>query len=373
MLFDVQRKNLHDVFETPIIQQTAFWSEVKRNLGVKTMAFDYKARMTDLFNSQNIDTSVVSDLLVVNQIVDENHSIAYVPYGPELEPDFSCQGPFLEELAESLRGFLPPTTMMIRFDLFWKSYWSEEEDFFDNYGFWNGPPEPKIQELRFNYNTENWRFRKTASNILPSNTVFIDLRKSEEVLLKSMKSKTRYNIRLAYRKGVEVQETGVEELDVWYDLYKQTALRNGLFLHDLSYFRAVLKARANESRSPADVRLLVARINDRPLAAMFLVMTGRRATYLYGASAGEGRQFMGSYALQWAAITTARRNKCLEYDMFGVAPRPDPEHPMHGLYRFKTGFGGKIYHSLGSWDYPFDEDIYHQFSVWEMTQQGYHV
>ena len=81
---------------------------------------------------------------------------------------------------------------------------------------------------------------------------------------------------------------------------------------------------------------------------------------------------MPTYALQWCAMQTARRAGCSEYDLFGVAPNADPSHPMHGLYRFKTGFGGQMYHQMGCWDYPLDMDGYRQFAAREMSMPDRH-
>lgn len=373
MLTDVWRKDLDEVFESPIIQQTAFWSEVKKKLGVQSMAFNFKGSRQDLFESATDKDSIVSDLLVVNQPLDRHHSVAYVPYGPEIEPMESVQGIFLEELSEALKSYLPANCIAIRYDLFWQSYWAGDSDFYDPKGHWAGPPDKSIQEIRFNYGTANWGFKKAFNNILPSNTVFLDLKKEDEQILGQMKSKTRYNIRLAARKGVRVRELNFDQLNIWYDLYRETAVRNGIFLHDIDYFRAVLTARANDADAPTQVLLLVAEVENIPLSAMFLVVSGKRATYLYGASSSQMKSMMGSYALQWGAISKAKSKGCSEYDMFGISPNPDPEHPMYGLYRFKTGFGGEIYHTLGSWDYPLDEKKYNLFTAMEMASQGYHV
>ncbi len=121
------------------------------------------------------------------------------------------------------------------------------------------------------------------------------------------------------------------------------------------------------------VKLLMAFHEEKPLAAMFLILSAHRATYLYGASATKGRHLMPTYALQWCAMQTARRAGCSEYDLFGVAPNADPSHPMHGLYRFKTGFGGQMYHQMGCWDYPLDMDGYRQFAAREMSMPGYYA
>ncbi|MGA6925915.1 MAG: peptidoglycan bridge formation glycyltransferase FemA/FemB family protein, partial [Desulfosarcina sp.] len=84
-------------------------------------------------------------------------------------------------------------------------------------------------------------------------------------------------------------------------------------------------------------------------------------TYLFGASSNQKRNFMAPYALHWAAMQAARAKGCLHYDLGAVAPAKDPCHPFFGLYRFKTGFGGKIIHQSGAWDYPLDDEGYQIF------------
>jgi lipid II:glycine glycyltransferase (peptidoglycan interpeptide bridge formation enzyme) len=82
---------------------------------------------------------------------------------------------------------------------------------------------------------------------------------------------------------------------------------------------------------------------------------------------------MATYALQWEAICRSKAAGCTEYDMFGISPDPNPDHPLYGLYMFKSGFGGEIYHSLGCWDYPLDEEMYTLFRASELNSQGYHL
>jgi len=130
---------------------------------------------------------------------------------------------------------------------------------------------------------------------------------------------------------------------------------------------------ARNTLSPAEVYLLIAEHDSQPLAAMFLVITGNMGTYLYGASSSQKRNFMATCAPQWKAISLAKERGCAEYDMFVISPNPDPGHPMYGLYRFKTGFGGQIYHTMGCWDYPLKEDVYPFFTALELNSQGYHI
>jgi lipid II:glycine glycyltransferase (peptidoglycan interpeptide bridge formation enzyme) len=388
MLSDIHKKEVAGLYETPIVQQTAFWSAVKERLGSETLAINFKSYESLIYNNRTepdrsdvtvyrqgefIDKPITSDLLVIVKQVSKKYCIAYVPYGPELEPNEEFQAIFLEELSESLRSFLPSNCIMIRYDLCWESWWSKHPHHYDEFGNWKGEPGIDSRELRFNINTINRNFRKAGHNILPSNTIYIDLRPSLDEILHRMKPKTRYNIGLADRKNVKVRATGIDHIDTWYELYTQTAHRNRIFLNDMKYFEAVLLANVENAKSSAEVRLLIAEKDDIPLAAMFLIISGNRGSYLYGASSDNNRNLMGTYALQLEAIKIAREMGCTEYDMFGISPNSDSTHPLYGLYKFKIGFGGNLYHSLGSWDYPLFEQEYEAFICSELTFQGFHL
>jgi lipid II:glycine glycyltransferase (peptidoglycan interpeptide bridge formation enzyme) len=373
MVRDVFVKDIEELFQTSIVQQTSFWSEVKNRLGTRTLAVNFSSAKQRLYTQVSTDEQFEADLLVVLQPVNNEDYIAYVPYGPEIEPDEEMQGAFLEELSEVLRSHLPLNCIMIRYDLCWESYWAKDSSYFDEDGHWLGEPEKSTTEMRFNFSTRDWKFRKAQFNILPSNTIFVDLKPDLSAILARMKPKTRYNIGLSRKKGVAVHSYGMEKLEVWYQLYKETASRNRIVLNDLRYFEAILTARAENTSSPAQVRLLIAEYEQQALAAMFLIITSHRGSYLYGASSGEHRNLMATYALQWEAIRISKELGCTDYDMFGVAPRPDSSHPMYGLYKFKTGFGGELFHRLGCWDYPLDEDKYTSYKFSELRSQGFHL
>lgn len=372
MILDIEPKAIIDAYSTPIIQQTYFWSKVKQRNGIESLAFDFKARNSDLYLNVGGYSYTQADFIMFLQYLNDEDYIAYFPYGPEVEPSEENQGRFLEELSESLRSYLPKHCIALRYDLNWESHWCKEGDF-DADGVWKGLPEKTFQEFRLNYDTHNQNLIKANGNILPANTILIDLRRNEDEILGQMKSKTRYNIKLSQRKGVEVLSAGIEGLDVWYKLYCDTANRNGLYINSLDYFKTVFTSRLeNDAKDDVQVKLLIARADGEPLAAMFLVLSSHRATYLYGASSSVNRNLMPTYALQWRAIQIAKANACTEYDLFGIAPRPEPSHPMYGLYKFKQGFGGQVYHQLGCWDYPLEEDKYAVFQAFEMNRQGYY-
>ncbi len=363
MQVEIRPKPARRLFPTPYLQQTGYWSKLKEKQGRRTAAFDIMVDAAPRAGSPD------GDMGIVLRRIAPGTTMAYVPSGPELLPDTEMRGPWLEEISERLRPHLPEDCLFIRYDLPWRSPWADDPDRYTENARWKGPPKMRIQEMRMNFDTEHWNLRKAPTDLLPPDTVLVDLAADPDGILSRMKPKTRYNIGLSARKGVRVRDAGVSGLQAWYALYAGTAERHGIHLDDMNYFRAALEVSDADCDSPASVHLLLAEADGRPLAGIMLAISGVRATYLYGASssATRDRGFMASHALQWEAIRRARESGCLEYDMFGVAPSPDPGHPMYGLYRFKTGFGGRMQHRQGCWDYPFDEARYDVYRASEMA------
>ena len=94
------------------------------------------------------------------------------------------------------------------------------------------------------------------------------------------------------------------------------------------------------------------------ISGMILGLFGKKGYYLFAGSSLHKRDHMPNYRLQWEAIRMAKESGCRSYDLFGIPPNDDPGHIQHGLYRFKTGFGGRIVHHRGCWDYPVNERAY---------------
>ncbi|MFZ5942236.1 MAG: lipid II:glycine glycyltransferase FemX [Bacteroidota bacterium] len=370
MNFFVDKKPVRELESGKIVQQTLFWANVKKQQGIRPVAFHFEVPGELLFPDDTGHNKVSNDLLVLLRPVDREYCYAYVPYGPKIQPAFENYGLFLEELSERLKAYLPGKCILIRYDLPWENIWAREEDYYDEAGNWTGPPSDMSQEFRLNFNTRNKNLFKSYSNNLPANTIFLNLRHGNEDLLERMKSKTRYNIRLSGKKGIRVRDYGMEHLKDWYEMYRETVERNRITLHGRKYFYNVLAAGMSDE-VPVDTHLLMADYNGEYLAALMLVLSGKRGTYLYGASSGKMRNRMATYALQWEAINMARTAGCEEYDMFGIAPNADPSHPLHGLYRFKTGFGGRVYHRMGCWDYPLIHELYRTFRASEVNSQSY--
>jgi len=364
----LQHKPITEFSSGNILPQTPYWGFLKENQGFDPCGIEYQAR-NDLLNPQeSSDQKSEEELLILFRHLDQDHCYAYVPYGPKMEPIAENHGVFLEELSESLRPQLPDNCAFIRYDLMWENQWADDSDFYDEQGNWLGPPERKAQEFRLNINTDNWNLRKSAGDVLPKNTFFLDLQKDEDQLLANMRKKTRYSVRQALNRGVRVREYGRDHLDQWYKLYHETATRHGMGLQSKEYFAQVLDAEEKAQKNvvqPTRVKMLMADYQGEFLASMFLVLNGKRATYLYGASSTTHKNLLAPYALQWESIKLARSLGYEEYDMFGSAPNLDPQHPLHGVHVYKKGFGGNLYHRMGCWDYVLDDSIYSIYSVLE--------
>ena len=273
--------------------------------------------------------------------------MAYVPH-PFQDIETERHG-LLGEAAQQLPGYLPPRTLCMRFDLAWEMPVKLKE--------WGIPSA-----------------RKAPMDIQPPSTVILPLEAEEEAILQAMKRKTRYNIRLAGRKGVT---TGVEPdsfLEEWYELYRETAERDKIAIHSYEYYRTLMET-ANSSAGGGirpKIHLISARHEGDLLAGIIVGIYGRKATYMYGASSNYKRNLMASYAVQWEAIRLAKRSGCTVYDLFGIPPADDPNHPMHGLYRFKTGFGGHILHRPGTYDLPISTPGYQVFRTAEKLRNYYY-
>lgn len=194
------------------------------------------------------------------------------------------------------------------------------------------------------------------ADIQPPDTVQLDLTKPLETLLQNCKPKWRYNIRLAEKKGIVVRsffgnEAAEKGVPLFYSLYLDTAARDGIAVHSESYYRSLCTLAARNS-STVSITVYTAFFEEKPLASIIVLLYRHEAVYLYGASSNEYRNLMPSYLLQWRAICDAQKAGCRTYDFYGIPPTDDPAHPMHGLYRFKTGFGGMIIRRIGSIDIP---------------------
>jgi hypothetical protein len=202
---------------------------------------------------------------------------------------------------------------------------------------WYDFPESRVREIRMNFSMKTWNLKKAPVDMTFTDSFLVHIGGGEEELLSRMKPKTRYNIRLAQRKGVQVCIAPVEKLPIFYRLYRETALRNRFSISEFRYFSALFSASGKE-QSDSDVLLMLATHDGDVLAGAVMAISKTRALFLHGASSHEKRSCMASYASHWEAIRYARRRHCLTYDMGAVSPSKDPGHSFYGLYSFQVRF-----------------------------------
>ena len=276
--------------------QSRFWAEFKKEQGWSYQQYEVHAAGTRSFL-----------LTVLLRQLSPFGFLAYIPMGPSILTDYNSQLPetaekrklFLVNLAEKLVPLLPTYVFLIRFD-----------------------PQPL------------------------------------DALLAQCKPKWRYNIRLAEKKGVQVRcfpgSQAEDVIPIFYRLYRETAARDGIAIHSENYYHSLCRLAVDPAFDTERIliSIYIAYFEEKPLAAIITLFSPSGAIYLYGASSNEHRNLMPAYLLQWQAIQDAQKYGCPSYDFYGIPPTDDSHHPMYGLYRFKTGFGGTIIHRVGTLDIP---------------------
>ena len=210
-------------------------------------------------------------------------------------------------------------------------------------------------------------FETSQHSIQPPRTIIVDLQGDEEEILGHMKQKTRYNIRLAVKKGIQVRAS--DDVTAFYNLMETTGERDQFGIHTLDYYQ-----RAFDLFAPRDqCKLLLADYEGEPIAGLMVFISGNRSWYLYGASSSKHRERMPTYLLQWEAMKWARLHGCSLYDLYGV-PDYDEEYlegnfqhrsdGLWGIYRFKRGFGGRVVRGRGAWDRIYIPFLYQLYLRW---------
>lgn len=356
---DLTPATLDELPPTDNLFQSRFWARFRRTTGAEVRA---------------VRLAPDGDPMVVQHERRGDFQLAYVAAGPDVDVAEEDHGRFLERLSHQLLErttagrSTPPCA--IRYDLPWESPYDDPVQ----------RPSVRAREIRMNFGTEEHRLVKATSDRLAPDTIAIDLERKEQTILAAMRPKTRYNIRLAGRRGVHVRIGSPRELHEWHELYRTTAERKGFRPREIDYFQRLFRLAA-EHRPELRLYLAYAPGADGSaatsrstlLGGIVVAHAGASAVYLYGASSQAERGMMAPYALQWHAITEARNAGCRRYDLFGIPPAADPGHPMYGLYRFKTGFGGKMVHRRGAWDYVRDEETYRLYRAGESTSSGYYA
>lgn len=203
---------------------------------------------------------------------------------------------------------------------------------------------------------------KNSNNIIPSTpilprfTFHVDLTASEDEILGRLKEKTRYNIRLAQKSGIEVfEKDDFESLEIFIKLINETGKRQGFYNHPADYYRtlwSILK--------PAKMcYLFLAYYDKAPIAGIMLFRFKNMLYYPYGGSSLLYREKMPNHLLHFEAIKFGKKIGCTTYDMWGAYKNsPSEKDPWFGIYRFKEGFGGKLVEYPETVDLVFNPTYY---------------
>jgi lipid II:glycine glycyltransferase (peptidoglycan interpeptide bridge formation enzyme) len=270
--------------------------------------------------------------------------IAYIPKGPVFEQGTSYPAEWerfwkeVDQLCQERRAAF----IKVELDI-----WVQRSPLQDTYPMTAAPPALIIPGAA----QPPVGFEVSAQTVQPAQTLVIDITGSEEQILARMKQKTRYNIRLAQRRGVRVHAS--DDIALFSRLMKETGERDSFGVHTEAYYQRAYDLLCDRAS------ILIAELESEPIAALFAICQGHRSYYLYGASANKHRDAMPTYLIQWEAMRWARQQGCSEYDLWGV---PDGDAAtleaeftqradgLWGVYRFKRGFGGELRRSAGAWD-----------------------
>jgi lipid II:glycine glycyltransferase (peptidoglycan interpeptide bridge formation enzyme) len=353
----------------PHFLQTYEWGQVKAKFGWMPIYLVWtKDKFLSIGDKSSVtDQCVAAALILKRQILRNGFaarlSILYSPKGPLL--DWSNEA-LRNRVLNDLQSFAKKQgAIFLKIDpdvILSTGIPDSVDDVVDTNG----------QAVMSDLKRRGWRY--SSDQIQFKNTVHIDLTPSEEKLLVRMKQKTRYNIRLAEKKGVTIRPGTLDDLPMLYKIYAETSLRDGFVIRDEGYYKTVwptfmantqsLMSSLQTSNSPIIAKPphgtnsqlpfaepLIAEVNNEPVAAIFVFYFAGRAYYVYGMSRDVHREKMPSYLLQWEAVKRAKSQGCTVYDLWGAPDMFDESDSMWGVYRFKEGLGGKIVRTLGAWDF----------------------
>lgn len=216
-------------------------------------------------------------------------------------------------------------------------------------------------------------YKFSSHSIQPPRTILITLDGSEDEILARMKSKTRYNIRLAEKKGITIRK--LDDVEPFYGLLERTSDRAAFGIHTEEYYRKAFEL----FQKNGECQLFLAEFDGLPLASIMVFIRGDRSWYFYGASSNQHRDRMPTYLVQWEALRWAKEQGCLSYDLWGV-PDEDAEtleknftdrnDGLWGVYRFKRGFGGELKRVCGPWDKVYHPVLYFLYTLRTKIKAG---
>lgn len=313
-LIEDNQKAKYNKLVTHVIQSWE-WGEFRKSLGIPVLRYglDTNGKLQKAFQ------------LTLHKIPFTNQSVGYLPKGPQ--PD--------KELAQALKKI------------------GKEQ----NCAFIKVEPESLVPSSEFLVISD---FHPSPKPLFTKYNFIIDLIKSEEELLKNMHPKTRYNIKLAQKHGVKVEQCSDDKaFEIYLKLYFDTTKRQGYHGHNEQYHRKVWQILKKAELAT----LLIAAYQDQPLTAWMLLKFKDTIYYPYGGSSIEHRGVMANNLVAWEAIRLGKKMGLKKFDMWGaLGPDANPKDPWYGFHKFKQGYGGKLVEYIDTYDLVFNWPIYWVFT-----------
>jgi lipid II:glycine glycyltransferase (peptidoglycan interpeptide bridge formation enzyme) len=338
--------------------QTSQWAALKAHYGwvPSYLVWDEDQTSLHVFREEEIEAkSPVAVGLLLEREALPGLRVLYMPKGPLLSnwSDQALCERVLNDLADyaRARGVIQ---LKIDPDLELGSGVPDQEDYQE---FAEG------EEFQKLLSRKGWIFSR--EQIQFKNTVLVDLLEEEDQILARMKSKTRYNIRLAGRKGIQIRLGGIDDLPTLYRMYAETSQRAGFTIRREDYYLKLWESFL-EKGMPEDPKAqpIIAEYEGTLVAGAVIFKFGDRAWYLHGMSLPEHSEKMAPHLIQWEAMRWAKEEGCTKYDMWGAPDQFDETDSLWGVYRFKRGFGGDVSITLGAWDYPARRIGYTAYNRW---------
>jgi peptidoglycan pentaglycine glycine transferase (the first glycine) len=330
--------------------QTWEWSQVKNKYGWQAFPFTWQAE-----SGQTIAAAMVLKRRFPVGGFAKKMCVLYIPKGPLLDWNDTL---LRSQVLNDLRSYAKQAgAIFIKMD--------------PDVALGTGVPgaqdsteNPDGLVVRSEFEKQGWKFSK--DQIQFRNTVLINLTPEEDRLLGKMKQKTRYNIRLAQKKGVTVRTGTVDDLPLLYKMYAKTAVRDGFLIREEGYYQTVWRIfMANPyptAGSQPFTEPLIAEVDGEPVAAVSMFYFAGQAIYLFGMSSETHREKMPNYLLQWEAMRRAKSLGCRMYNMWGAPDEFSERDGLWGVFRFKEGLGGTVSRTIGAWDHTPNPMLYHMYT-----------
>lgn len=308
-------KSQYDKLVTHIIQSWE-WGEARKNLGTQLLRYG-------IFKDDKLSLAFQ---LTIHKIPFTNYFVGYLPKGPL--PN--------KELAQALKKI------------------GQE----NNCAFIKLEPNIEVTGNRLQV-TGN--YIRSPKPLFTKFNFVLDLTPTEEDLLKNMHQKTRYNIKVAQKHGVKIEErTDDEAFKIYLKLYFETTKRQNYHGHNEYYHTKIWETLKKANLA----RILIASLNSEPLTAWMLFNFRDTLYYPYGGSSKSHTEVMANNLICWEAIKLGQKLNLKYFDMWGaLGPDANPQDPWYGFHKFKAGYGGKLTEYIGTYDLVLNWPLYIMFTL----------